>query len=157
MKLDEVLTDALSRVLFRNNISIDVGIDEEIPVILADPLQLTQVFMNLARNAAQAMPDGGTLEIKVTTDDSGLLLVDFRDTGIGISDEHIDQIFQPLFTTKAKGIGLGLAISRTFIENHGGTIDVKSKSKEGTTFTVRLPQPSVDGNIMNVGGSIEND
>jgi signal transduction histidine kinase len=85
------------------------------------------------------MPNGGKLAI-ATSDAKDLVEIAFTDTGIGISEEIMDKIFVPLFTTKAKGIGMGLAICKKIVEEHGGTISVKSKIGEGTTFTIKLPK-----------------
>jgi signal transduction histidine kinase len=67
------------------------------------------------------------------------MAVSITDTGVGIPQENLDKLFEPLFTTKAKGIGLGLAVTKTLVEGHGGSIEVESEVGKGTTFTVRLP------------------
>jgi two-component system, NtrC family, sensor histidine kinase HydH len=117
----------------------------DLPAILADPKQLEQVMRNLILNAAQAMPNGGTL--CVTTQDSGdsrTVILRFSDTGVGIAPEQLEAIFQPFYTTKTKGSGLGLCIVQKIVENHGGTVDVSSSPGEGSCFTVTLPtRPSV--------------
>jgi len=79
------------------------------------------------------------LVVKSIVPDPEWVAVSFADTGVGISEENLDKLFRPLFTTKAKGIGLGLAISRTLVEGHGGAIEVQSEEGKGSTFTVRLP------------------
>ena len=84
------------------------------------------------------MPDVGRLEI-ATTVENGFIVTEFKDSGCGIPEENLEKIFEPLFTTKAKGIGLGLAVSRSLVEGHGGTIEVQSEVGKGTTFGVRLP------------------
>jgi two-component system sensor histidine kinase HydH len=96
------------------------------------------VFINLILNAAQATTDGGRLEI-VTRAKDGFIVTEFKDNGCGISEENLGRLFEPLFTTKTKGIGLGLAVSRRLVEGHGGTIEVESEGGRGTTFRVRLP------------------
>jgi len=73
------------------------------------------------------------------------MAVSFADTGVGIPEENMGKMFEPLFTTKAKGIGLGLAVSKTFVEAHGGTIEVRSKAGKGCTFSVRLPIDGMEG------------
>jgi signal transduction histidine kinase len=85
------------------------------------------------------MPEGGQLIIKSEAQESGWVAVSITDTGVGIPEANIEKIFEPLFTSKAKGIGLGMAISKTFVEGHGGSIEVQSEIGKGTTFTVRLP------------------
>lgn len=106
--------------------------------VLGDRSQLSIVFSNLIRNARDAMPEGGVLSLGVETVD-GMLAISFQDTGKGISPEHLPHIFEPLYSTKAKGIGLGLSISRDIVERHHGTLAVASKPQVGTTFTVQLP------------------
>jgi signal transduction histidine kinase len=84
------------------------------------------------------MPEGGTLNISISKRE-GSASVDVTDTGVGIPEENLAKLFQPLFTTKSKGQGLGLPVCKRLVEAHGGSIKVKSKVGEGTTFTVNLP------------------
>jgi two-component system NtrC family sensor kinase len=110
--------------------------------ISGDKQQLVQVFLNLALNAIDAMPDGGTLIIETdTVREGGYLKVDFTDSGIGIPDHVKPHIFDPFFTTKSqgKGTGLGLSVSLGIIRKHGGDIRVDSQMNRGSTFTVLLP------------------
>jgi signal transduction histidine kinase len=102
--------------------------------------KLQQVFMNLILNARDAMPQGGRLMIHSRMVDTSLV-IDFRDTGIGIAPENIARIYDPFFTTKevGQGTGLGLALSYGIIQEHGGRIFVESRSGEGTHFTIKLP------------------
>ena len=109
-----------------------------LPLVKADEKQMQEVFLNLIRNAAEAMPEGGTLTI-TTSLDSGFMRLDFADTGFGMSGEVMDKIFYPFFTTKEKGTGLGLSVSQSIIKIHGGEIKYKSKPGEGTVATVLLP------------------
>jgi signal transduction histidine kinase/CheY-like chemotaxis protein len=111
---------------------------KRLPLIWGDGQQLQQAFRNLIMNACQAMPEGGTLYI-TTTREGKYLEIAFQDTGVGIPPEGLERIFEPLFTTKARGIGLGLAICQGIVEQHQGTIEVESLVGQGTTFTVRLP------------------
>jgi len=105
-----------------------------------DAGSMSQVFMNLITNARDAMPEGGTLSVEVTAQDS-LVRIDFRDTGEGIPEENLSRIFQFLFTTKGdQGTGYGLAISRDIVEGHGGTIEVDSRVGAGTCVSVTLPR-----------------
>jgi signal transduction histidine kinase len=110
-----------------------------LPAILADPDQLVQVFGNIILNAVQAMPDGGQLIVESQVPSPEWVAVSFTDTGGGIPEENLGRLFEPLFTTKAKGIGLGLAMTKTLVEGHGGKIEVESEVGKGSTFTVRLP------------------
>ena len=119
---------------------------DKMPPVRADAEQLLQVFLNLSLNALQAMPQGGKLWISTALRRStrrgaaaAFLEVRFRDTGVGIPAGDLKNLFIPFFTTKEKGTGLGLPISQRIIENHGGTIEVRSQPGEGATFTVLLP------------------
>jgi signal transduction histidine kinase len=95
-------------------------------------------LIHVITNAMQAMPEGGKLTISAK-EKNGFLEMEIADTGIGIPPEIKDKIFEPLFTTKAKGIGLGLAVSKSIVDRHGGYIEVESKVGEGTTFNIKLP------------------
>ena len=109
----------------------------KLPGTLADPDQLRQVFGNLILNAIQAMskcPDGGAgrpergqLVVKSEAPSPEWVTVSFTDTGAGIDEETLGKVFEPLFTTKAKGIGLGLALTKSLVEGHGGTVEVESE------------------------------
>ncbi len=106
--------------------------------VMADPLLLYRVFANLLLNAVQAMPDGGKLNVSASAED-GSIAVSVRDTGTGIHEDFKDKLFTPLFTGKAKGTGLGLAVVKRIVEAHGGQIIVESEVGKGSTFTVKLP------------------
>ncbi len=112
----------------------------DLPEISADPAQLEQVLVNLAVNALQAMPDGGKLTVLTGVRGSDVLLV-VEDTGTGMSDDVLKQIFVPFFTTKdvGQGTGLGLPVVHGIVTSHGGTIGVESKVGRGTRFEIRLP------------------
>jgi signal transduction histidine kinase len=106
---------------------------------MADPMQLQQVFLNLMFNAIEAMPDGGALAVKTSYDAVlNSIRIAIADTGKGIEQSALEQIFQPFFTTKSKGSGLGLAISRRLVEEHGGNIFVESTPTRGTVVNVSL-------------------
>jgi signal transduction histidine kinase len=107
------------------------------PKIWVDPDKMRRVFINLIKNGLDAMQNVGTLTIESKEVKSGLE-ISFTDTGIGISNEVLPKLFTPLFTTKAKGMGFGLAICKRIIEAHGGTINVKTASGIGTTFKIIL-------------------
>ncbi|MCJ7569735.1 MAG: ATP-binding protein [Anaerolineales bacterium] len=139
VNVNEVLQEALSHVEVPENVAVERQLDETLPVILTDPDQLVQVFGNIILNGIQAMPDGGQLVVKTEIPDPEWVTISVTDTGMGIPEENLDKLFEPLFTTKARGIGLGLAITRTLVEGHGGTLEVQSEVGEGSTFTVRLP------------------
>jgi signal transduction histidine kinase len=111
-----------------------------VPAIMADPMQLQQVLLNLVLNAVDAMGGGGTLRVRTSVPDrAGAVQIEISDTGHGIRSEHADKIFQPFFTTKAEGTGLGLAISKRLVEQHGGSICTAPNPGGGTVFRVRLP------------------
>jgi signal transduction histidine kinase len=114
--------------------------EQHLPRIMADPMQLQQVFMNLILNAVEAMPGGGTLTLKTSLEKSShLLQIMISDTGKGIEDEEKGKIFQPFFTTKSKGTGLGLAITKRLIEQHGGDIVAEKNNPTGTIFRITFP------------------
>jgi two-component system, NtrC family, sensor histidine kinase PilS len=108
--------------------------------ILGEPMQLKQVFINLIKNAADAMPEGGKVIIEISRDmDTEMIDTTVTDTGCGIKEEDIPNIFTPFFTTKAKGVGIGLSVAEKIVRSHGGQISVESRKGEGTKFTVSLP------------------
>jgi signal transduction histidine kinase len=119
-------------------VEISTQLDPDLPPVLVNPQQIGQVLTNLVANAYQAMPDGGNLNISAATQKNEVV-ISVNDTGVGIPPENIDKLFEPLFTTKAKGIGLGLAVSRNLLEANGGRIEVESEEGEGSTFTILLP------------------
>jgi PAS domain S-box-containing protein len=124
---------------------------DELPTINADYQQLRQVFLNLLTNASDAMTEGGTLTLRVVTSQPELnacaIAIEFADTGIGIKPDDLLKVWEPFFTTKdeSKGTGLGLAICRRIVEEHKGTIDIKSEVGQGTTVRITLPAPERAG------------
>jgi len=136
--LGDVVGNALSTMDIRDNVHIVKQLDSDLPEVMADGEQLYRVFINLANNAQDAMPDGGELTVSTLKVD-GNAEIAFRDTGVGISPDNMKKIFEPLFTTKTKGTGLGLAVSQQIVAKHGGSIQATSSPGEGTTFTVQLP------------------
>jgi PAS domain S-box-containing protein len=111
---------------------------ESFPTVWIDQSKIERVFLNLIKNAVEAMPEGGTLEIRSRQNGENVEIA-FSDTGTGMSSDVMAKIFTPLFTTKAQGMGFGLAICKRIIEAHGGKISVESAHEKGTTFTVTLP------------------
>ncbi len=141
LNVNQAISDALN--LTRNELKYTVTVQTdlaEIPILRGFPQQLVQVFTNLFVNAAQAMPEKGTLTI-ITAPDNDDVLITVTDTGSGIEETVLSRIFDPFYTTKApgKGTGMGLSISFGIIERHGGTITASSKVGIGTTFEIRLP------------------
>jgi len=115
-----------------------------LPRVQADVQQLSQVFSNLILNAVQAMPDGGQIEVSTSPKRKAgevveEILVEFTDTGHGITPENLKKLFDPFFTTKHGGTGLGLTIAHSIVDGHRGTIEVKSKIGKGTSFYITLP------------------
>lgn len=122
-------------------IQVRASLDPAVPPVPFDDALLRQAFLNLIKNAQEAMPEGGELIIKSHVD-GPWVAVDIIDTGCGISPQRLDKVFDLYFSTKDEGSGLGLARSRRIIREHGGAIDVKSEVNKGTQFTVRLPLKS---------------
>ncbi|MCI0591519.1 MAG: ATP-binding protein [Gammaproteobacteria bacterium] len=138
--VNDLIQETLARISVPVNIRVTCTLAQELPPVLVDPYQLSQVFRNLFHNARQAMPNGGRLVVKTEATEPGWVAVIIADTGEGIAKENLDRIYEPLFTTKAKGIGLGLAVVKTLVERHNGTIEVTSEVGTGSTFTVKLPR-----------------
>ena len=125
----------LGRVTWR------LELDGALPPVRGNPHDLQQVFVNLFLNAIQAMPEGGEIGVETRPEDDGFVRIDVSDTGVGIEPEHLEEIFDPFFTTKepGEGTGLGLSVSHSIVEKHGGRIAVESEPGKGTTFSVYLP------------------
>jgi PAS domain S-box-containing protein len=135
--IDNLLTQALSMVQMPKKVNI-VKTITDLSEINVDSDRLERVFINLLKNAVDAMPYGGSISIIIKEENNHLEL-SFTDTGMGIPDEVLPKLFSPLSTTKAQGMGFGLAICKRIIEAHGGTISFKTAKGTGTTFTVTLP------------------
>jgi signal transduction histidine kinase len=136
--INELVKDTLLYTKKPENIETTIE-TSNLPKIEADKDMISRIFVNLAINGIQAMNEkGGTMKVSTKNSD-GFIEISFKDTGIGITKENLRRIFTPFFTTKAQGMGVGLAISKRFAELHGGRINVKSKEGEGSVFTVNLP------------------
>jgi two-component system NtrC family sensor kinase len=138
--LDEVLEVMLGNELALSNVEVVRRYDYSIPEILTDRNQLIQVFLNLVKNAMDAMPGGGTLTL-TTVRKGERAAISIRDTGCGMTPDQMERVFVPFFTTKdpGKGTGLGLSVSYSIIQSFGGAFYVASAPGEGSTFTVELP------------------
>lgn len=134
----QLVDDTLANTSIPENISVSLAGLEEAPAIRGDSRQLGIVLGNLVRNAVDAMSEGGRLAISAVAENGRVRLI-VADTGPGISSEEIHRIFEPFYSTKVRGIGLGLAICRAIVENHQGEIRVASQPGQGTHFTVSLP------------------
>jgi len=134
--LTKLVEASLSSIDIPEDVVVVNDVGEE--YIEVDGPYVKRVFLNIIRNAFDAMPYGGTLTITHRKSIRGLEL-SFKDTGVGIPEEIIDEIWKPLFTTKPKGMGFGLAICKRIVERHGGEMEVESIVGEGTTFTVVFP------------------
>ncbi len=124
------------------NITFNLNIPENLPNLLVDPQQLDQIFVNLLINAQMAMPEGGIITINATSiTEQKRIKIDIKDSGCGISPEHLPTIFDPFFTTRGpnKGSGLGLSIVHTLIDANNGSIEVQSVINQGSTFSIFLP------------------
>ena len=140
--LDKVLPVLQSR-LAEQHVVVEQQLPPDLPPLWIDGELFRNCILNFVSNAAQAMPAGGTITLGARCEGEKVHL-SFHDQGNGISPEDISKIFQPYFTTKDVGIGLGLAITERIIKEHGGEIGVESTVGIGTTFTVSLPLPSVE-------------
>jgi len=147
-KLVEAALSLVGHQISLENIRLEKKLDMQLPLVLADFDQIQQVLINIILNASQAMPNGGNLTIttsvtertKIGESSKNTAKIDISDTGVGISKENLSKLFNPFFTTKekGKGIGLGLSVVHGIIERHKGKIEVESEPNEGTTFAIYL-------------------
>jgi len=139
--VNDVITETLTlleRELANRDILVEQELAGDLPKTLVDRAQLKQAFFNVIKNALQAMRHGGILRIRTEATDTHVV-VSFIDTGHGIAPEQIGRIFEPYFTTKKEGSGLGLMIVQRIVREHGGAIEVESNVGRGTTFRIKLP------------------
>lgn len=146
MLIESVLTFTYP-ILKQNKILLEKDLSQSLYPADIDSDKVKQVFVNLILNAIQAMPKGGTLKI-ITIQKDGFIQISFTDTGQGINETDLVRIFDPFYTTKDDGSGLGLSISHQIIHMHGGKIWVSDTSTEGSTFTVSLPQSSLRKDVF---------
>ena len=131
--------DTLREQFVERKIQVTLNVPSALPAVAIDANQIEQVFFNILKNALEAMKDGGSITITLASDDDWVS-VSFRDTGLGMTSEQLAHLFEPYRTTKEKGTGLGLMISKRIVADHGGTIDAASTPGEGTTFTIKIPR-----------------
>lgn len=143
VRINEVLGRDLTTVesqLSTSGVTVKRHFGISLPEVRLDPALFHEVVLNLTRNAAQAMPGGGTLTVSTFLDPSeGKVVISFQDTGKGVPPENLDRLFDPFFTTREKGTGLGLSIVRKIVKDHGGEIVVGSSPGDGTQFLIKLP------------------
>lgn len=140
-KISDILHEVLGNlhaVMLNSNINLDLDIDPNLPHTTGDNTQFRQVFLNIIQNAIEAMPNGGTLTVKCYLNKLEIRTV-IKDTGPGIPSNLKNKVFQPFFSTKHGGTGLGLSVSKQVIEQYKGQIFVKTGKNKGTSFTIVLP------------------
>ncbi len=138
VRLNDMVQDRIAWASMPDKVVVKYELAEDSPLLNIDAEQVGRAFTNIINNAIQSISGEGELLISTGVEDS-YGWVKFTDTGCGISPENLEKIFEPLFTTKPKGIGLGLAISKRMVEQNGGEIEVESTVGKGTTFVLRLP------------------
>jgi signal transduction histidine kinase len=139
-RIEEVIDKNITYLTLQieeNGYVIKQNYQNSLPEIQADAAMLYQSFLNILINAMQAMPNGGTIEIAIRANDK-MVTIKFEDEGQGISDDVIGKIWDPFFTTKEMGTGLGLGVVKNLIESHGGSIQIFNRSQGGTCVTVEL-------------------
>ncbi|MBS7646205.1 HAMP domain-containing protein, partial [Candidatus Bathyarchaeota archaeon] len=136
--LMRLIENTVSNIRKPETVKISLNFKDEFPNLKIDGVMIQRALTNLITNAIQAMPKGGRITI-MTLRRGDIALINVQDTGEGIPEEKLDKLFKPFFTTKAKGQGLGLTVTKRIVEAHGGAIKVESKVGVGTTFTIELP------------------
>ncbi len=139
INLKELVANVLASVAVPSRITVKTVIRRNLPQIKADLQLLKRVLINLVTNSVQAMPDGGKLTLTGKATPEGQVSLSVQDTGVGIPESIKNKIFTPLFTTKPRGQGFGLAVCKRVIEAHGGTISFESQEGKGTKFTIQFP------------------
>ncbi len=134
----ELVEHTFSRFPVPASIQVSLKIPADLPQVYADPLQVEQILGNLITNACQSIRDGGKLTVSASQHKQ-MITIAVKDTGTGITAENMPKLFEPLFSTKITGIGLGLSVSKKMAEANGGRIEVESQVGKGSTFTLYLP------------------
>jgi len=136
----DLFSDQLKRIAIHPGITVDVDVPADVPPLYVDRIQLGQVLLNLISNGTQAIGESkGTLTLRARANGDRMATLEVQDTGSGIGPENLPHIFEPLFTTKARGLGLGLSVARSLVVVNGGELAVESEKGRGSTFTVRVP------------------
>jgi signal transduction histidine kinase/PAS domain-containing protein len=136
--IEQMIQELLTKKGVPENIQTEAQIESQARIIRADSAYMKRILGNLISNAVQAMPDGGKLKVQAHRE-TGAVVITVKDTGVGISEDAKDKLFTPLFTTKSKGQGFGLAVVKRLTEALGGTVTFESQQDKGTAFTIRLP------------------
>ncbi|MHA1930294.1 MAG: two-component system sensor histidine kinase NtrB [Candidatus Thorarchaeota archaeon] len=139
LNLQDVIQKVQSELRVPDDVRIETQLAPDASAFFADFNQLVMVATIIFNNALHAMPNGGQLTINSRTEGANWVILSFVDTGIGIPEESMEKIFQPLFTTKAQGMGLGLAIAKSMVEGHNGEISIQSEVGKGTVVSIKLP------------------
>ncbi len=153
--LNEILTDILNFVkpeLDESNIEIETDFEEDIPLLQIDEKLIKQAVLNIVKNAKNAMEGGGHLNLSIAREEDSVVLR-VKDDGEGIPEENLNKIFEPYFTTKDFGSGLGLTLVYKIIKEHDGEIQLKSKVGEGTVFILRFPVPQKERHLISWDGA----
>ena len=149
--IDKVLGDYQTRIN-KQQIELNLDINRQVPSIRGSSLEVEKIFTNLISNALYEMPEGGILTFS-TKEEGGSVFFCLKDSGVGIAEENLTKIFEPYFTTKEFGSGLGLTIVYKTVKEHGGEIIMKSKKGKGTSFTIRLPVPQKERRLLGWKGT----
>ena len=150
-KVVQEIIEFIQYELSESGIRLEKNLASNLPKVDVDEKYMKQALINVIKNGMAAMQPEGTLTVS-TREDEGFVHIDIRDTGIGMSDEQIAKIFEPYYTTKEFGSGLGLTVVYKVIKEHGGEITVNSKEGEGTTFTLSLPIPDSEKRLLDWKG-----
>jgi len=145
----DLIQQVLKRYPLPPNVGLTLDLPENLPELYIDPGQIVQVIGNLLTNAYQAMPDGGRLNLSARQVNQNQVSISIADTGVGIPEENLSKLFEPLFTTKKRGVGLGLTLSKSLAEANDGKIEVQSTPGGGANFTIYLPsvQKGTEGSL----------
>jgi len=146
-KLISDLMEFLTPEIDRDKVRLELSLSQDVPRLSIDPRYMKQAILNLVQNALAAMPDGGVLTVRTERKDDGIH-ISIVDTGIGIPEENLPKIFEPYFTTKDTGTGLGLTLTFKIVKEHSGEITVTSKQGQGTAFTISLPVPQAERRLL---------
>ncbi len=146
LEINEVIQDVLALIgteLVKNRVVLTCELKPKVPRVTGDRVQLQQVLLNLIMNGIEAMADvtGRSRELVIQSDidDRGQVLVSVRDSGTGLDAQHLEQVFEAFYTTKAEGVGMGLSISRSIVEAHGGRLWASPNTGPGASFQFTLP------------------